>query len=588
MSDNEQHHNTLVGQNIFKTRITIGMKLVDEGKLIHLNKDQPYKEPIFLDPATNYQFSGKIDLDVASQEIKILKRIARNQPYKIEPIKAKKITLTPHEAAQSFKANFDKTYGQQFTLQSDIAHSKDFPEVKLKIMNPRNKEQVSTQMLGFEKDIRGYSAALLELEKAGIKRDERQEGIFLSHEPTGLERKVSGNFKQVMRICDAFERQVNAKTQQLAKQNQPNKQAMDTKRQQLQPAIKEAPLATDEMPQSAYAAEEGSAEMRTYAQHDTIYSGPIHINPHTRVAILDTGILMRCFGEAGNDHQAVSFGEAVFDSLLQNPAIDNIIIPDYIADIESGGRTTSYEKDGHINTTFIRSKSMPGGEYFRPRVEAMLARAIRRHVNDDGSVDYLRDSQIDSKDINPKIIIWESPHGERQTQHFLQNRRDNEQVRDGGEKVIDALAADPTFRDCKKLILTTDSIYARGDSPFDLKDIPNTCRANLGHYLQNLIIRDIGKWSDICAFSSSQDEDHNLPRIVMDIRSAMRTRFNAAMPEQSQQDFTPTSTICDNPLLFSELTGLTSVNKAYDQKHIVRAMRVIPNANSKLQSRQQS
>jgi hypothetical protein len=309
---------------------------------------------------------------------------------------------------------------------------------------------------------------------------------------------------------------------------------------------------------------------RPHSLHDQVYVGQQpELNENSRVVVLDAGVLQRCFGvdaamqvnelTSKELRQLRNFGREVFDSLVNNPNIDAVIIPDYILDIECCQRTTDYTS-GQAEATTMRKK------FFSTALENMLKHAVRRWEDERGVVTYMRDATVDQSSINPKIIIWESAAGKQQIKKFEQKKRQylrsigtmksqaekdalEKPGEDFGEKVIEELINDPEFPAGKKLVISTDYGYVS-----EAQESEDISRSTFGAYLHSLILSDIPKWEKISGYEDKGESD---AMKATNIRDKMRENFNALRISKDDPMSIP---FCENAELFREITGLERVS----------------------------
>lgn len=559
-------------QEILREYASLGHDLMESGKLEL--QDASIWPPIYYDPQANCSFGKNLGILDRMADIHAMKRLAQGKPYRTRFPNTQ--TSNKHKAQEQFQQNFSDTYGDEFTLIGEkTVASKQFPELTTNLRNTKNPSAVPKDIDNFGKQVAKYKTLLEELEQLGIVRDDTDGDVCLKDFESGeIKLAFSGGAKDVIKKSQSLLKNEKQKADEKQKAGAKPREPKATKKQK-----PEVPSAQVEVFQQEVEVEDhlDKPVQQEFAQHDTLYKGEYPIIRETdRVVILDTGVLMRCFGNTGDDEISAHFGEAVFQSLLDNPHIDKIIIPDYIADIELGGRRVKND-NGHVTTEFIREKNIPGGDYFRPRLEQLLKTALRRHIGADNEETYFQAGDVKPESINPKIIIWESNQGQQCIQEYKATYlsktavEGRENTLNKGEDLIEEIMASLPFNKCKKLVLTTDINYA-GDT--DHKKNALVCRANLGHYLQNLIIKNISKWSGLAAYSP-REQHETLAKSAINIRDVMRERFNQTMPEMHQQDYIRTLTTCDNHDLFSEITGLTSLANARNPSAVVQAMKAI-------------
>ena len=190
-------------------------------------------------------------------------------------------------------------------------------------------------------------------------------------------------------------------------------------------------------------------------------------------AIIELGTLS--FSKYGRDSSMLD----ILKETLKLPNIGKIIIPDFIADFEVRGQGTHYDKNGQMFVSHsIHDDKMNGNDYkdVRRNFQRLIHNAVRRHVKEDGTVEYLHNADVKPDEVNTNIIIWETPRGRKFGEDIYTklNAGDRDGVyssyvtdRSGeksipknyGEQEIEAVVDDKNFYKAPVHILTSDKRY---------------------------------------------------------------------------------------------------------------------------------
>jgi hypothetical protein len=134
--------------------------------------------------------------------------------------------------------------------------------------------------------------------------------------------------------------------------------------------------------------------------------------------VLDAGALIDLSVKRG-----INENETWLDLLKMTeelPTIGKIIIPDYIADVELRKKACVYNAEG--KPEFI---DLPSASKIPEALQSYLKHAVRRHVKEDGTVEYLA---APGAKPSGNVIIWETEEGRQEANRIAKARASGETV----------------------------------------------------------------------------------------------------------------------------------------------------------------
>ncbi len=577
---NNQHEYRKFIEKLHEEFLDLGLKLVEEKSFVKIEVQERIVG--FIDPRNNCHFCyNSADFLGTQRNIKAMSKALKGKPYKVVPLRSG--TGQVIDTEQLFEPWFKEQGFQSLTLQNDDGHffirSADFPFMyeEIKSASRSTRDRVVKQCSQFEKLLASFHEKLDEAVRSGFEYDVNEAGeMLLQNHIQTIQLTISGSPKQCLASLDKAMRmqQANVPKQSVAektKLKKPRKSDLITPPEvPSQVSDSEVIQRTDapHLPPTRIVYGE-QVSGTPFALHNRSYKGvlpPINDDEKFSV-ILDTGVIIKCFGKGANE-QTRKFGVEVFNSLLENPRISAIIIPDYIANIEASGTHKIYDKSGRQKIDYTRENNKINGDYYRQSLQNLLKRSVYLRASDVGSEALYVDASVPPSSIIPKLIVWENAKGmalartyRKEIEHRQANK--NLQKKPGehfGEMQIEALLNDPQFPAKKIAVLTTDYRYVEDHATDEVAEGKQVCRMNLNHYLTDLIRKnplETMKWSDLSGFTYRAERDHRFNDELREyILHDVVAELDKNMPEQT---YTSSAfPICSNKQMSAEIVGCES------------------------------
>ena len=136
------------------------------------------------------------------------------------------------------------------------------------------------------------------------------------------------------------------------------------------------------------------------------------IQTQEKVVLLDNDVIGRL---CATSKEANKNWTELLNEVLKSEKASKIIIPDYIADFELRGIARIYDNDDNP----LETGSLIPACSRTQIANDFLKKAVRRHENKDGKIEYLADAGLRREEINDNIIIWETSYGKDKEQQIF-------------------------------------------------------------------------------------------------------------------------------------------------------------------------
>lgn len=187
------------------------------------------------------------------------------------------------------------------------------------------------------------------------------------------------------------------------------------------------------------------------------------------VLILDTNAIKELSLIAADNNKSLL---DILKATAKLPNVGKIIIPDHIADFEVRGIGSHYDDKGKLH--FSGCINPEKYQTLRRQFEEFIKTGVRRHVGQNGKVEYLHRGDVNADNVNTKIMVWETQKGREMAEDIYAKLSKGErrqvyadymgdrvagEAKNFGEIEIEAICNDKDFYNAPVVILSSDMNY---------------------------------------------------------------------------------------------------------------------------------